>query len=291
MSPEQIFGEKDIDHRADIWALGVIFYECLSGRRPTQADNIGQILKIITRHELKPLESLVPSLPKDLTDLVNRMLSAERESRPQSLTEVKGLLTRYSDVAVRSFAEPTRISRKSVGPPGAGDSSAGDSSNRVLVRSNSDTAVSALAATDVSSPAVHATPEDLATLSPSSAAAKSEAQLVAKPRARRTGLFVAVGIAAIAGIGFVATRATHKDEPSKPAAPVVSTVATSVPAVVSMAPTASTPPIATEPSATASASAKPAASVRVTIKQHPTAPAVSQASSALPGGVVEKPPF
>jgi len=34
MAPEQVFGEKAIDHRADIWALGVILYECVSGRKP-----------------------------------------------------------------------------------------------------------------------------------------------------------------------------------------------------------------------------------------------------------------
>ena len=44
MAPEQMFGEKDIDHRADIWAIGVMLYEALSGVLPTQADNVGQVL-------------------------------------------------------------------------------------------------------------------------------------------------------------------------------------------------------------------------------------------------------
>jgi len=47
MAPEQLFGEKDIDHRADIWALGIIFYEALTGQRPTQGQNVGQIYKIV----------------------------------------------------------------------------------------------------------------------------------------------------------------------------------------------------------------------------------------------------
>ncbi|HEY6462948.1 MAG TPA: serine/threonine-protein kinase, partial [Polyangiaceae bacterium] len=47
MAPEQIFGEHDVDHRADVWALGVILYECLAGRRPLPGANIGQVLKVI----------------------------------------------------------------------------------------------------------------------------------------------------------------------------------------------------------------------------------------------------
>src|SRR5207237_6728118 len=45
MSPEQVFGETDLDHRADIWALGIVLYQCLSGVLPTQGDNIGQVLR------------------------------------------------------------------------------------------------------------------------------------------------------------------------------------------------------------------------------------------------------
>jgi serine/threonine-protein kinase len=42
MSVEQILGEEDVDHRADIWALGIVLYECLRGHRPTAAENVGR---------------------------------------------------------------------------------------------------------------------------------------------------------------------------------------------------------------------------------------------------------
>jgi serine/threonine protein kinase len=43
MAPEQVFGERDVDGRADVWALGVIAYECLAGARPIDGDNFGQV--------------------------------------------------------------------------------------------------------------------------------------------------------------------------------------------------------------------------------------------------------
>ena len=50
MSPEQVYGEEDIDHRTDIWSLGLILYQCLSGVLPTGAANVGQMLeKVLTR--------------------------------------------------------------------------------------------------------------------------------------------------------------------------------------------------------------------------------------------------
>ncbi len=62
MAPEQIVGEG-IDHRADIWSLGVIVYECLIGVRPTEADNIGKILKRVLTNEIEPLSQKAPDLP------------------------------------------------------------------------------------------------------------------------------------------------------------------------------------------------------------------------------------
>jgi serine/threonine-protein kinase len=100
MSPEQTYGERDVDHRADIWALGVILYECLTGRRPTEGENVGQILKSITTGSFLPLARVAPGLPADVTELVARMLALDRNGRPQDLREVATVLERHaSDVA------------------------------------------------------------------------------------------------------------------------------------------------------------------------------------------------
>jgi serine/threonine-protein kinase len=104
-APEQLFGEKIIDHRADIWALGVVLYECLSNQLPVYGENLGQILKMLTSGEILPLERLAPQLPADILTLVGRMLSRPVEQRPKDMREVLEVLQRYSNLSVRSFAE------------------------------------------------------------------------------------------------------------------------------------------------------------------------------------------
>src|SRR6185503_11783841 len=61
MSPEQISGSKAVDSRADLWALGVIACECLTGRRPFEADSVGGLaLKICTEPLPRP-SALAPT--------------------------------------------------------------------------------------------------------------------------------------------------------------------------------------------------------------------------------------
>ncbi len=105
MAPEQGFGEKDIDHRVDIWALGVIIYLCLSGMRPIEAENLGQFLKLLMTTAIMPLSELEPELPKDITTLVMRMLSRERAERP-SLAEVLESLSPHAKVDTLAAPDP-----------------------------------------------------------------------------------------------------------------------------------------------------------------------------------------
>jgi serine/threonine-protein kinase len=106
MAPEQVFAEADVDHRADIWAIGLILYQAFTGILPTQADNVGQILKNILTRPVWPLEEAAPELPGEVSALVNRMLDRDRSKRPASLAELYTVLRRYTDVAVPSIREP-----------------------------------------------------------------------------------------------------------------------------------------------------------------------------------------
>ncbi len=118
MPPEQVYGERDIDHRADVWALGVMIYECLAGRRPTEGENAGQVLKLITSGGIPPLRQVAPHVPADVADLVMRMLTREIDDRPQDLRGVRAALLRYGGAAP-SFAEPAQpLSRRGeIEPP------------------------------------------------------------------------------------------------------------------------------------------------------------------------------
>lgn len=92
MAPEQALGEKDIDGLADVWSLGVIMYECLSGRRPTEAATLGAILKIIVTDGVVPLWEVVPGVEGSLAAAVMRMLRTSRAERAPSLDEIRTVL-------------------------------------------------------------------------------------------------------------------------------------------------------------------------------------------------------
>ncbi len=62
MSPEQARGAKDTDHRADLWALAVVVFQCLTGRLPFMADGLGDLLVKIISEEL-PVPSAMAAVP------------------------------------------------------------------------------------------------------------------------------------------------------------------------------------------------------------------------------------
>src|SRR6185312_15360307 len=82
MAPEQLFGERDVDARADVWAIGAIAYECLSGRRPLEGSSYAQLVRSATRRAHRSLGDVAPEVPAALASLVDRMLAYEREGRP-----------------------------------------------------------------------------------------------------------------------------------------------------------------------------------------------------------------
>jgi hypothetical protein len=106
MSPEQAFGERDVDHRADIWAVGVMLYEALAGVLPVEGEHVGQVMKNLMTKTITPVESLAPSLPSDVASLIMRMLTREREGRPVDLREVFEILSRHTNVSVPAFGPP-----------------------------------------------------------------------------------------------------------------------------------------------------------------------------------------
>ena len=91
MAPEQLFSEPNLDGRVDVWALGVMLYEALSGVHPTGYESFGQILKTIVANAIVPLAQRSPDVRPDLAQLVDRMLTRARGARPP-LAEVRAIL-------------------------------------------------------------------------------------------------------------------------------------------------------------------------------------------------------
>jgi serine/threonine-protein kinase len=81
MSPEQVRDSSIIDHRADIWALGVILYEIASGMEPFPGKSVGEIFGAILHAAPVPLLDCCPEAPMELETVVNRCLSRQIDER------------------------------------------------------------------------------------------------------------------------------------------------------------------------------------------------------------------
>src|SRR5690606_17806592 len=104
MSPEQFQGRRDLDQRVDVWALGVILYECLTGRRPFEAPTTPQVAEMVL-HGTPPQtpRSLVQGIPPALEAICLRALERDPRARTPSagamVEELERLLAGGADAA------------------------------------------------------------------------------------------------------------------------------------------------------------------------------------------------
>lgn len=96
MSPEQIRSASKVDHRSDIWSLGVILYEVLTGRTPYHGDARSVIAQIVS-DPVRPPTVLVPDLPPSLVATVMKALAKDPQDRFQSADEMRDALEGYGD--------------------------------------------------------------------------------------------------------------------------------------------------------------------------------------------------
>jgi serine/threonine protein kinase len=87
MSPEQIRGD-DVDHRSDIFATGVVFYELLSGRKAFEGDSIPTTLYKVLETQPQPVHLLDEQLPATLSTVIERALAKDRLARFQTSSEM-----------------------------------------------------------------------------------------------------------------------------------------------------------------------------------------------------------
>jgi serine/threonine-protein kinase len=93
MSPEQAQGRPDVDARTDLYGMGVILYEGLTGKLPFEGDDPAEVLLAIANEEPMPLAFVRPDLEGPLSDVVGQAIAREREHRfPDALAMRDALL-------------------------------------------------------------------------------------------------------------------------------------------------------------------------------------------------------
>ena len=123
MSPEQLVSSRNADARSDVWALGVVLYEMVTGKRPFSGESFATISAAILRGTFSPPSELCPVVPAPLEQVIAETLAHDPESRPPSVAAFAARIAPCGSEAARaSCRRIERIAARIVPAtePGAG---------------------------------------------------------------------------------------------------------------------------------------------------------------------------
>jgi serine/threonine protein kinase len=113
MSPEQVRHSNHLDHRSDLWALGVIAFECVTGQVPFPGDEIGEVLVDVCTAPIPRASAVAPDLGPEVDGFFDRALMRDPEQRFQSASE---LVEAFAALTSRS-ASAAHIGPDNAPPP------------------------------------------------------------------------------------------------------------------------------------------------------------------------------
>lgn len=117
MSPEQIRSSKTVDHRTDVWSIGVVLYEALTGRPPFDGENAASVIAAITADEPTSPHEIEADIPLELSDAVLKALAKWPDKRFATIAD-------FAD-AIQPFAASFRFEYGASGPGSSRNSTGG----------------------------------------------------------------------------------------------------------------------------------------------------------------------
>jgi eukaryotic-like serine/threonine-protein kinase len=106
ISPEQVLG-GEVDQRCDVWSLGVMFHQLLTGQLPLQADSEASLLYLIAHGDPLSGEDLLPDHPRDLQQVISGMLARDPVERISDMETLLGILRSLTEQETRPLAQQT----------------------------------------------------------------------------------------------------------------------------------------------------------------------------------------
>jgi Protein kinase domain len=108
MAPEQAKGAKDMDHRVDLYAAGVILYESVTGEVPFNADTFNELLFKIVLEEPRPVQLLAPDIDAGFAAIINKAMARDPAARFQTAKEFQTALEYWANNAGPELAAALR---------------------------------------------------------------------------------------------------------------------------------------------------------------------------------------
>jgi serine/threonine-protein kinase len=120
MAPEQMRAARDVDARLDVWALGVVLFEMVSGRRPFEAETMPELcLKVVNEPPLS-LSALCPNAPQGFVAVVERCLQKDRDNRYANAGELASALEPFAPPRAKKLSmRRATLERQADAPPTA----------------------------------------------------------------------------------------------------------------------------------------------------------------------------